>query len=158
LRIQGNILYKIYYGEQIVYLGRTKQPLQDRIRGHLFKKPMHRAININLVSKIEYALFKTEADMNVYEIYYINKLKPPLNCDDKAQDDLTVSLPEVEWKEFSIPIWNKWKEKIQEDDAKENEKLRIKAKYAKESITMRKKFHNGEISEDEYFDFINKNK
>lgn len=120
----------------------------------MFKKPMHREININLVSKIEYAVFKTEADMNVYEIYYINKLKPPLNCDDKAQDDLTISLPEVEWNEFLTPIWSKWKEKIQEDNAKEDEKLRIQAEYAKDCLLMRKKFQNREISEEEYFNFI----
>ena len=60
------VLYRIYYGENIVYIGRTKQPLQDRIRGHMFKKPMQRSISIDNVSKIEYAEFQTEADMNLY--------------------------------------------------------------------------------------------
>ena len=64
-------VYRIYYGDQIVYVGRTNQPLQDRIRGHLFAKPMHRTLNIDLVSKVEYAEFNTEADMNLYEIYYV---------------------------------------------------------------------------------------
>lgn len=68
-KIQGFILYRIWYGDVLVYLGRTKQPLQSRIHGHLFKKPMHRSISINLVTKIEYAEFRTEADMNLYEIY-----------------------------------------------------------------------------------------
>ena len=55
---------------------------------------------ISNVSKIEYAEFLSEADMNLYEIYYINLLKPPLNCDDKAKDELTVSLPDVDWNEM----------------------------------------------------------
>ena len=47
-KIQGFIIYRIWYGDILVYLGRTKQPLQSRIHGHLFKKPMHRSISINL--------------------------------------------------------------------------------------------------------------
>lgn len=52
-KIQGFLLYRIWYGDTLAYLGRTKQPLQTRIHGHLFKKPMHRSIAINLVTKIE---------------------------------------------------------------------------------------------------------
>ncbi len=95
-----------------MYLGRTKQPLQDRIRGHVFKRPMHRSIDINLVSKIEYAEFQTEADMYLYEIYYINTLKPPLNSDDKAKDGITVSLPDIDFKLYECPLWDSWKDEI----------------------------------------------
>lgn len=109
---QGFILYRIYYGDILAYLGRIKQPLQARIRGHMFQKPMHRAIDINNVSKIEYTQLSTEADMNLYEIYFINFWKPPLNVDDKARDDLTIRLPELEWKEF-IPVhWKEWKQQL----------------------------------------------
>ena len=37
---------------------------------------------------VEYALCETEADMFVYEVYYINRFKPALNKDDKAKDEL----------------------------------------------------------------------
>ena len=66
-----HIVYRIYYGDQIVYVGRTNQPLQTRIRGHLFAKPMHRILSIDLISKVEFHEFDSEADMNLYEIYYI---------------------------------------------------------------------------------------
>lgn len=109
---KGFILYRIYYGDVLVYLGRTKQPLQARIHGHMFQKPMHRAIDINNVTKIEYTKLSTEADMNLYEIYFINLWKPPLNIDDKAKDNLTISLPELEWEEF-IPVhWEEWKQQL----------------------------------------------
>lgn len=92
MRVQGFLIYRIWYGNCLVYVGRTKQPLQSRIRGHLFSKPMHRTVNIEQVTKIEYAELGSEADMNLYEIYYILRLHPPLNVDDKARDDLSVTL------------------------------------------------------------------
>lgn len=113
---KGYILYRIYYNNNIVYLGRTKQPLQARIRGHMFAKPMHRAIDIHNVSKIEYTELTTEADMNLYEIYFINIWKPFLNVDDKAKDDLTIVLPELHWSEFVPKNWDDWKRQLNTED------------------------------------------
>lgn len=153
-KIQGFILYRIWYGNTLVYLGRTKQPLQSRIHGHLFKKPMHRSLSINLITKIEYAQFQTEADMNLYEIYFINLWKPSLNIDDKCKDNLTVSLPDVEWKTFTTHLWDKWKKEIaikdNEYQMKKEEKM---AKLEMDRIMMRK-WWAGEITEDEYDKYL----
>lgn len=113
---KGFILYRIWYGECLAYLGRTKQPLQTRIRGHMFARPMHRAINIHNVTKIEYSQLQTEADMNLYEIYFINLWKPPLNVDDKARDELTIALPGLEWSEFHPINWDEWKQHLKSED------------------------------------------
>ena len=113
---KGFILYRIYYGNCLAYLGRTKQPLQARIRGHMFAKPMHRAIDIHNVTKIEYTMLQTEADMNLYEIYFINLWKPPLNVDDKARDNLTIELPELSWQQFIPSNWDEWKNELRTDD------------------------------------------
>lgn len=113
---KGFILYRIYYEKCIAYLGRTKQPLQSRIRGHMFAKPMHRAIDIHNVTRIEYTELSTEADMNLYEIYLINRWKPPLNVDDKALDELTLTLPELQWKEFQPSNWEDWKKHLKSDE------------------------------------------
>ena len=153
-KIQGFILYRIWYSETLVYLGRTKQPLQSRIHGHLFKNPMQRSISINLVTKIEYAEFQTESDMNLYEIYFINLWKPPLNIDDKCKDELTVTLPDVEWKVFSTPLWEKWKKEIETTDrAYQMRKQERAAKLEMDGI-MRKKYNSGEITEDEYYRYL----
>ena len=112
---KGFILYRIYYGNCLAYLGRTKQPLQARIRGHMFAKPMHRAIDIHNVTKIEYTMLQTEADMNLYEIYFINLWKPPLNVDDKARDNLTIELPELSWQQFIPSNWDEWKNELRTD-------------------------------------------
>lgn len=150
-------LYKIWYGDCLVYLGRTKQPLQNRIRGHLFKKPMHRTIYIDQVTKIEYAEFQSEADMNVYEVYFINLYKPPLNCDDKAKDDLHIQLPDVEWKEFTTHLWDKWKSELQQSDDEYRLRQQEKSALLELRRVMRRKFAAGEIPENDYFNFLEQN-
>lgn len=153
-KIQGFILYCFWYGDFLVYLGRTKQPLQNRIRGHLFKKPFHRSISINLVTKIEYAEFSTEADMNLYEIYFINLWKPSLNIDDKCKDDLTVRLPDVEWKTFTTPLWDKWKDQLEKQDNEYRMKKQEKAAKFELDRIMRQKKISGEITEEQYTRYV----
>ena len=144
-KIQGFILYRIWYGDVLVYLGRTKQPLQSRIHGHLFKKPMQRSISINLVTKIEYAEFQTEADMNLYEIYFINLWKPPLK---------TVHLPDVEWQIFTTPLWDKWKREIAAVDKEYQMRRQEKAAKLEMDRIMRRKWHSREITEEEYYKYL----
>ena len=152
MKIKGFLVYRIWYGSNLVYIGRTKQPLQNRIRGHLFQKLMHRTISIELVTKIEYAEFETEADMNLYEIYFILKEHPPLNVDDKARDYPTVSLPPVEWKEFTTPLWEKWRDELQ-IKATQKDKLRMRYRQIPEEMRIvRSMRRTGEINEDEYWD------
>ncbi len=105
-------LYKIYYGDMLAYLGRTRQPLKRRLHGHFFKKRLHKAIDIFAVTRIECAQFKTCADMYLYEIYYINTLHPLLNRDDAAPDELTIALPEVAFTAFECDLMEKWKAEV----------------------------------------------
>ena len=101
-------LYKIYYKCEplpfLAYLGRTKNDLTARLRQHFTGHVLMKTLDITGVSHIEYAEFETVADMFVAEIAYINILKPPLNIDDKAKDELTVNvdLSGVKWK-----LWKK---------------------------------------------------
>ena len=148
MKVQGFILYRIYYGEHLVYVGRTKQPLQNRIRGHLFAKPMHRTIAIEQVSRIEYAEFKTEADMNLYEIYFILKWHPPLNVDDKTRDYPTVELPPVEWRRFVTPLWGKWLQQIAENASEHEKMLRRYREIPEEIRVIRSQWRMGEIDDD----------
>lgn len=150
------ILYRIFYDENLVYLGRTKQPLKDRIRGHLFQKPMHRSINIDLVTKIDYAEFLSEADMNVYEIYFINLWKPVLNIDDKAKDGLNINLPDVTWTEFQTHLWDKWIQEIHAKDKRAERDAAAREASREMMREMRIKWHAGIITEDEYYTFKEK--
>lgn len=156
MTVQGFLLYRIFYRDAegrdvIAYIGRTKQPLQTRIRGHLFAKPMHRTISIEQVTRIEYARLQTEADMNLYEIYYILKEKPPLNVDDKTRDELTVSLPELEWAEFRTPLWEKWMRELRKIEDERGKMKRRSIDIPQEMRVLRSRWKMGEITEDEYW-------
>lgn len=112
---KGFIVYRIYYGDTIVYVGRTKQPLQSRIHNHFHKSAFTMLLDINYVSKIEYTMFDTAADMAVAEVYYINKYHSVLNKDDHMKDNLTIEIPfldEKQWIGFSPANWEKWKEEL----------------------------------------------
>ena len=110
------ILYKIYYkgacGPFLAYVGRTRNNLTARIRQHFTGHVLMKSLNITSVSHIEYAEFETTADMYVAEIVFINILKPPLNVDDKAKDELTlnVDLSGIKWTLWDKPqLMEKWK-------------------------------------------------
>lgn len=120
-----NLLYRIYYDDVLMYVGRTRQKLARRLHGHFFGAPMHRKLDIFLTTRVEYAECDTEADMFLYEIYYINKDKPPANCDDRAYDDLTVELPALEWKRNDMHLFDKWKDEIIQRDANFKEKKHV---------------------------------
>lgn len=149
-----HIVYRIYYGEELVYIGRTSQPLQNRIRTHIMGTPMVRKLEIDKISKIEYINLKTEADMFLYEIYFINLWHPKLNRDDKAKDELTVSLPDIEWKEFSTKLWENWKQKAKGQTTEAQLRKETRAQLMSKRQEMRDKWKNGEISEEEYYEFI----
>ena len=69
-------------------------------------------IDIERVSKIEYAILQSQADCLVYKAYYVNLIKPIYNKSDKARDVLSegVILPELNFIEYKDPIMDKWKE------------------------------------------------
>lgn len=144
-----HIVYRIWYGDTLVYVGRTNQPLQTRIRGHLMAKPMHRTIDINQVSMIEYHEFDTEADMNLYEIYLILTLHPPLNVDDKTRDYPTVTLPAIDWQIFSTPLWEKWKQKISEGQTNADKQRRRLREIPEEIAMYRQAYRERSISYEE---------
>ena len=151
------IVYRVFYEDVLVYVGRTTQTLQNRMRSHLFRKPMHRTLFIDMITSIDYAELPSEADMNLYELYYINLWKPPLNVDDKAKDDLTVSLPELEWKPFTTKLWSKWQKEISENDKKFNMQQQEKTAFEAVKQIMRKKHICHEITDEEYEEFLEQN-
>jgi len=139
---QHYILYKIYSENCLLYIGRTKQPLQRRLHGHFFKAPMMRAINIECVTKIEYAELPTEADMYVWEVILINQLKPPLNRDDKAHDALTLEIPPLPFQEYECKLMDKWKEQIRAADARDLAKKERKLQLERERANKRKEIYS----------------
>lgn len=147
-------VYRIFYGEELVYVGRTMQPIKDRIRAHLLRPLNKRVIDIKRVTKIEYADLDTESDMNLYEIYYINLFKPVLNIEDKSMDPLTIRLPELSWKVFTTPMWSRWEREIAKNDRDlentllEREAFQCAKKYLERQVLL------GECPEEDFEEFL----
>ena len=110
-RTVNYIVYKIYYNDELVYIGRTKQSLTNRLRMHFFGNPLVPKLDLFQTNKIEYALLDKESDQFVYEVYLINLFHPRLNIHDMANDDLTIYLPELQFYVWDNSIIDKWKEK-----------------------------------------------
>lgn len=115
----ANVIYRIYYkspeGEFIVYIGRTRNDLTQRLRQHFTGHPFQKKMDINLIARIDYCELKTVADMYVAEIIFINYYKPPLNVDDKAKDEITlkIDLSEINWIVWDKPnLIKKWRDKL----------------------------------------------
>lgn len=86
--------YGIYFiydeNEELIYIGKSKN-LFERLANSLRERGG---------DKYSFALTKTKSDYHLYEIYYIAKLEPKLNVDSAEQDELTVTLPELEFSEI----------------------------------------------------------
>lgn len=107
--MKQNILYRIYYGHKIVFVGATNFDLTSTLRVDFFGQ---NSLDIARVSKIEYATLPSMADCIVYKTYFINKLKPLCNKSDRSRDELSnnIVLPELNFVEYNNSIVGKWKE------------------------------------------------
>lgn len=88
--------------ENIIYVGKSKQGLEQRFRGHLHLPEAC----YELVYKIEYIECATESDMSIKEIYYINKYRNEgvfFNVLDTA--DVPKSIEFVDkWQQYKGPL------------------------------------------------------
>ena len=94
----------------------------------------------------------SQADMNLYEIYFILKWHPPLNVDDKTRDFPTVDLPPVEWREFSTKLWDKWVDELQRKATDREKALRRYHQIPEEIRVLRSANKTGELSDEEFWD------
>jgi hypothetical protein len=77
--------------QEVVYVGKSKS-LGKRIPGSLKER-----ISKKNIAYISYAITDTKADMEIYEKYYINELKPVLNSADKFEDFPTIEFPPLKF-------------------------------------------------------------
>lgn len=81
----------------IIYVGYTGQRLDTRIAQHMEKGHLSKDC-YSEIARIEYIQYKTKADAQIYEVYYINKYKPKYNKLNKQTDIMSLELKEKEWK------------------------------------------------------------
>jgi hypothetical protein len=88
------------------------------------------------------------------EIVLINQLKHILNKNDKARDKLMFDYPKIRFVEYNPKLMDKWKDKIASNDAEYERKRKKKIADDLLKHDMRHKRRSGEITEDEYCDFL----
>lgn len=88
------IMYYVYRlldkENNILYIGKTKN-LESRIRNHEIAGHLKNSI-YSRVLYVDYMAFDTKSDMNITEIYLINKYKPIGNSANKALDEITIPI------------------------------------------------------------------
>lgn len=88
--------------ENIIYVGKSKQDLVQRFRGHLHLPDAC----YNLTYKIEYIECATVSDMSIKEIYYINKYRHDgafFNVLDMTDVPVSVEFDDT-WKQYKGPL------------------------------------------------------
>lgn len=94
--MNSNYIYILLKEGKPLYIGKTKN-LHRRLLQHSKDKWWFFAID-----KILYFEFDNKTDMDIYEIYYINKYMPPFNSDVKNKESFSHELPNIEFKELSV--------------------------------------------------------
>ena len=88
--------------KNIIYVGKSKQDLEQRFRGHLHLPDAC----YDLTYKIEYIECATESDMSIKEIYYINKYRHDgdfFNVLDTTDVPVSVEFKD-KWKQYKGPL------------------------------------------------------
>lgn len=100
--------------EKCSYVGYTGQTLDKRISQHMEKGHLDKSC-YNSIHKIEYKKYKTKADAQIFEVYYINKFKPRYNKLNKQNDNLTIELEDDQnWKTYRVikPLTQSTKQEV----------------------------------------------
>ena len=88
--------------KNIIYVGKSKQDLEQRFRGHLHLPDAC----YDLTYKIEYIECATESDMSIKEIYYINRFRHDgvfFNILDTMDAPMSVEFND-KWKQYKGPL------------------------------------------------------
>lgn len=113
--MKQNILYKIYMGHRCIYIDITTGDLTATLRTKFFGKD--NILDLERISKIEYAILPSQADCFVYKAYLVNLIKPIYNKSDRARDMISqdIALPELNFIEYNNPIVDKWKNMLKNE-------------------------------------------
>lgn len=95
--------------DKIIYVGKTKNGMDSRMKIHFSKNGHLDSTCYKEVNTIEYIKLNSQIDMDIKELYYINKYKPKYNTISKYDSNNTcIDLSEDEWLVYQL---NKGKSK-----------------------------------------------
>lgn len=122
-------VFRIWYDNEVVYVGYTSQALATVLRRHFLKpNKQFMPIDIRKVTQIDMQIHKSRADAMLYAVYYRNKWKPRLNGGYWESDRLSINLPKVRWRVYRSRLMDQWREQdalIRAGKKKELDKKRV---------------------------------
>lgn len=93
-------LYRFIKDNEIIYIGKTKD-LYQRLKIHFSGNGHLNHECYYDTDRIEYARLKTNTEMDILEIYYINKYSPKYNdASNYKEKNIPIDIKDIEWKNF----------------------------------------------------------
>lgn len=90
---------------EVVYVGKTRQPLEDRIHRHFGSGGHLQKAQLATVTKVEFLELKSRVEMDIVELYYINLWRPIFNTQAKYEEEFSLDNREGDcWVEFEFTV------------------------------------------------------
>lgn len=141
--IEKYYVYRFISKDEIIYVGQTMD-MNKRMHQHFYGKQGHLEKECyRITNRIEYLELKNKTEMNIAEIYFINKYNPKYNSVNKYEDT-GITLDNLDNKKWKI---YKFKENIKQRD--NNKKINLE-QYKKEKLLKKQVvlLNNGQIFND----------
>ena len=90
-------IYRYVYHNDVIYVGKTKRPLHERIGEHANEQKFFPYLNDSV---IQFFVTNTGVEMDIYEKYLINYYSPRLNVVDMDHAEFGFSLPIPAWQVY----------------------------------------------------------
>lgn len=98
------LVFRIWYGDEIVYVWYTSKYLTTALRNVFFG--VHQRVDVTKVTKVDYQGKRSLADAAVYAMYYKHLFNPTLQY--VSPGPLTIHLKQYKWTEFTSPVFARW--------------------------------------------------
>lgn len=113
-------IYKLYNNYDLLYVGKTKNPI-GRLRRHLSEKEWR-----NEITHIEIAECRNQIDMDIYEKYYINKLNAKYNIASVYNEQPTFNIEELSFKRYRLKEFINQHKSIELNDKNVNKAMELR--------------------------------
>ena len=141
--IEQFYVYRFISKDEIIYVGQTID-IDKRMHQHFYGKQGHlKKECYRITNRVEYIELSNKTEMNIAEIYFINKYNPKYNSVNKYEDT-GITLDNLDNKKWKI---YKFKENIKQRD--NNKKINLE-QYKKEKLLKKQVvlLNNGKIFND----------
>lgn len=87
--------------DEVIYIGKTQVSMHKRMRFHSSSNSHLPKECYEQLDRVEYLKIYNKSEMDIKELYYINKWKPKFNTYSKAEESFTMEIVEdKKWRTF----------------------------------------------------------